>query len=139
MPDQFVDRIGERFVRRVARGTSRRGFLGRIAGAMAVASTIPLLPVARASAADKGKGSGPLTDFERNAQTTDPNSCDYWRHCAIDGLICGCCGGGVHTCPPGAEPSPSAWVGTCLNPDDGRHYLIAYRDCCGKTGCVPTG
>ncbi len=28
-----------------------------------------------------------------------------------------------------------AWIGTCLNPADGKHYLIAYHDCCGKTVC----
>ena len=36
------------------------------------------------------------------------------------------------------SPSPTAWIGTCLNPDDGRSYLIAYRDCCGKDMCEPT-
>jgi len=139
MPDRPVDRLGEKIVRQMARRSSRRGLLSRLAGAIVAGSAIPLLPVARAASPDSKPKRGPLTDFERNAQTSDPNACDYWRHCAIDGIICGCCGGGIHTCPPGAEPSPTAWVGTCLNPDDGRSYLIAYRDCCGKGGCVPTG
>jgi methylamine dehydrogenase light chain len=140
MVDRHADKIGEKIVRQIARRSSRRGFLGKIGGALTAVAAIPLLPVARAHAQANGKGKrGPLTDFERNAQTSDPNACDYWRHCAIDGTICGCCGGGPHTCPPGAEPSPTAWVGTCLNPDDGRSYLIAYRDCCGKGGCVATG
>jgi methylamine dehydrogenase light chain len=26
-------------------------------------------------------------------------------------------------------------VGTCINPDDNKAYLIAYRDCCGKAQC----
>jgi methylamine dehydrogenase light chain len=142
MPDSRADSLGEKIVRQIARRSSRRGFLSKFAGILVAAPAIPLLPVARATAAERkpvAKPRGQLTDFERNAQTSDPHACDYWRHCAIDGIICGCCGGGVHTCPPGAEPSPTAWVGTCLNPDDGRSYLIAYRDCCGKGGCVPTG
>ena len=27
------------------------------------------------------------------------------------------------------------WIGTCLNPADGRHYAISYNDCCGKSSC----
>ena len=33
----------------------------------------------------------------------DPTSCDYWRHCAIDGFLCSCCGGSATHCPPGTE------------------------------------
>jgi methylamine dehydrogenase light chain len=127
------DGIGERLARRLARGSSRRSLLAKFGAAVVAAPLFPLLPVARAAAP-----SGPLTDFERNAQSKDPDSCDYWRHCALEGILCGCCGGGVHSCPPGSEPSPTAWVGTCLNPDDGRSYLIAYRDCCGVDMCQPT-
>ena len=29
-----------------------------------------------------------------------------------------------------------SWVGTCINPDNGKAYLIAYRDCCGKAYCA---
>ncbi len=136
MSDGTFDSAGEAVARRLARGSSRRSLLHRIGAVLIAAPVFPLLPVSRASAQT---GSAGMTDFERNAQTTDPNACDYWRHCAIDGIICGCCGGGSHTCPPGAEPSPTAWIGTCLNPDDGRSYLIAYRDCCGKGICTPTG
>ncbi|MBO6555806.1 MAG: hypothetical protein JJ934_04745 [Pseudomonadales bacterium] len=65
----------------------------------------------------------------------DPQSCDYWRYCAIDGFLCSCCGGTASTCPPGSEPSPVTWVGTCENPADGKRYIISYNDCCGKGGC----
>ena len=95
------------------------------------APMLPLLPVARSRAADPAK-----SDFERNAQTADATACTYWKYCAADGVLCSCCGGGSHTCPPGAEPSPVSWIGTCLNPDDGRSYVIAYRDCCGKPACT---
>jgi methylamine dehydrogenase light chain len=125
------DAVGERFARRLARRSSRRGLLARFGVALVAVPLFPLLPVSRASAQ-------PLTDFERNAQSRDPLRCDYWRHCALEGVLCGCCGGGIHSCPPGAEPSPTAWVGSCLNPDDGRAYLIAYRDCCGKNMCQPS-
>ena len=40
------------------------------------------------------------------------------------------------SCPPGAEPSPITWVGTCHNPADGKDYLISYNDCCGKAICT---
>lgn len=37
--------------------------------------------------------------------------------------------------PPGTTMSGIAWVGTCLNPKDGKSYIISYNDCCGKTMC----
>ena len=36
---------------------------------------------------------------------------------------------------PGTEMAPMTWVGTCKNPADGRDYIIAYNDCCGKSTC----
>lgn len=126
-----LDALSERITRALAGYCSRRGFLARVGTAFLAAPLLPLLPVARSAAAESAK-----TDFERRAQAKDPNKCDYWRYCAIDGMLCGCCGGGVHTCPPGAEPSPISWIGTCLNPQDGRSYVIAYRDCCGKPICT---
>ena len=137
MSDTFSQKGVERLLRTIARRSSRRSFLGKLGGALVAAPLIPVLPVARA-ATPKAPAPEQLTDFERNAQTSNPLKCDYWRYCAINGMLCGCCGGGVHTCPPGSEPSPTAWVGTCRNPDDGRSYLIAYRDCCGKNMCSPT-
>ncbi len=126
-----MDKFSERVTRRLAGFSSRRGFLAKLGVALIAAPVLPLLPVARVTAAEPA----PKTDFERNAQAKDPNKCNYWRYCAIDGVLCGCCGGGIHTCPPGAEPSPISWIGTCMNPEDGRSYVIAYRDCCGKPVC----
>jgi len=125
------DKLGERLTRRLAGYSSRRSFLARLGTVLAAAPVLPLLPVSRASAADAAK-----TDFERSAQTKDATKCTYWKYCAADGVMCSCCGGGSHTCPPGAEPSPISWVGTCVNPDDKRSYIIAYRDCCGKPMCA---
>jgi methylamine dehydrogenase light chain len=116
-----IDKLGERLTRRLAGYSSRRSFLARLGTALLAGPMLPLLPVARAAAAD-----APKTDFERNAQTTDATKCNYWKYC---------CGGGSHTCPPGAEPSPISWIGTCVNPENGRSYVIAYRDCCGKPMC----
>jgi methylamine dehydrogenase light chain len=65
----------------------------------------------------------------------DPQSCDYWRYCALGGTLCSCCGGTHTSCPPGAEASPITLVGTCRNPVDDRDYLISYNDCCGKAIC----
>jgi len=125
------DKIGERATRRLAQRSSRRSFLTRLGGMLVAAPALPLLPVAKARAADKP----PQTDFERYSQATDDTKCNYWKYCASDGVLCSCCGGGHHTCPPGAEPSPISWIGTCINPEDGKSYVIAYRDCCGKPVC----
>jgi methylamine dehydrogenase light chain len=80
----------------------------------------------------RGADSKPSTG---GADPGDPLSCDYWRHCAIDGFLCGCCGGTVTTCPPGTDMSPVTWIGTCHNPGDGKDYVISYNDCCGKSAC----
>jgi methylamine dehydrogenase light chain len=132
-----ADSLGEKVLRRFAGGTSRRGILARLGTALVAAPLFPVLPVSRANAAPAKPDRGPeaKTTFARGAQVTDNTKCDYWRYCAIDGALCTCCGGGVHTCPAGAEPSPVSWVGTCINPEDGKSYLIAYRDCCGKSYC----
>jgi len=112
----------ERISRSAARRISRRSFFAR-AGAFGVVSALPLLPVSRARAEEQPSESG------------DPQSCEYWRYCAIDGFLCSCCGGSVSSCPPGTQPSPITWVGTCRNPADGRDYVISYNDCCGKATC----
>lgn len=123
---KWLDRLTESRTRGLARTVSRRGFLGRLAGAVAGgAVAVPLLPVARA----EGHGEAGA------AEIGDPNSCDYWRYCAIDGFLCGCCGGSHNTCPPGTEMSPITWLGTCENPADGKSYVISYNDCCGKSSC----
>jgi methylamine dehydrogenase light chain len=129
---RYLDKLGERAIRQLARHTSRRSFLSRL-GAVAVAAPLfPLLPVQRAEAQ---KAARPPSDFGGVAQAKDPEKCNYWRYCAIDGFLCTCCGGGVHTCPPGSQAAPTSWIGTCLNPEDSRTYLISYRDCCGVGGC----
>jgi methylamine dehydrogenase light chain len=134
------DKVGEQLTRKLARHSSRRGFLARFGAALVAAPVLPLLPVARGAAAEQAKsdaaGKRPQTDFERNAQATDDTKCTYWKYCGSDGVLCSCCGGGHHTCPPGAEPSPVSWVGTCVSPEDGKSYVIAYRDCCGKPVCA---
>lgn len=130
MSKSRIDRLSERVTRKLAGYSSRRGFIARLGMALAAAPLLPLLPVSRAAAETP-----PKTDFERNAQSKDATKCSYWKYCASDGVLCSCCGGGSHTCPPGAEPSPVSWIGTCVNPDDNRSYIIAYRDCCGKPAC----
>jgi methylamine dehydrogenase light chain len=123
---KMLDLITERVVRGVARKSSRRGLLKSLGGLMVGGASIPLLPVARAQ-----EGDAPELPQEEG----DPNSCEYWRYCAIDGFLCSCCGGSYNVCPPGTEMSPITWIGTCRNPVDGRNYVISYNDCCGKSSC----
>lgn len=122
--DGWLDKSAETTTRGIAQRTSRRGFLGKIAGAVVGgAATVPLLPVARAQ------------DNPAPQESGDENSCEYWRYCAIDGFLCGCCGGSMSSCPPGTEMSPITWIGTCENPVDGKSYIVSYNDCCGKSSC----
>jgi len=128
----WIDRLTETASRRVAQGSSRRSWLAGLGGALVGASALPLLPVERAAAAAPDTKQPKLSDIPEEG---DPNSCDYWRYCAIDGFLCGCCGGSKNTCPPGTEMSPITWIGTCENPLDQKKYVISYNDCCGKSSC----
>lgn len=133
-----IDRFAEALTRTIARGTSRRSLLAKLGLGMTGAAAIPVLPVARAATHPEGPAHKPVTSGLAQ-DPGDRTSCDYWRYCAIDGALCTCCGGGIHTCPAGSEPSPVSWVGSCINPDDGKAYMIAYRDCCGKPACGQCG
>jgi methylamine dehydrogenase light chain len=121
-----MDLLVEKISRRVAQRSSRRSFLAGVAKVVVGGALLPLLPVDR---------TGRMKAFAAEAQTTDSTACNYWRYCAIDGYLCSCCGGGPSTCPAGSNPSPSAWIGSCVNPADGKTYILAYRDCCGKDSC----
>ena len=99
-----LDRWMENSSRALARRSGRRGFLARLGrviagGTVAGAVALPLLPVARGQASDESPGpraAAPPEDIEGPAG--DPNHCDYWRNCAIDGFLCGCCGGSGCCC-----------------------------------------
>jgi methylamine dehydrogenase light chain len=124
----WLDLLTERATRQLAKRTSRRSFLARVGAALVGTSALPLLPVARASDVPD--------DAALSGDAGDPKSCDYWRHCAIDGFLCACCGGSQNTCPPGTEMSPVTWIGTCKHPGDGKDYIISYNDCCGQSLCM---
>ena len=127
MLNTWFDRLTERATRGVAGSTSRRSLLQRIGATAIGIGAFPLLPVLRSNAFAQASGGIP--------ESGDPNDCSYWRHCAIDGFLCGCCGGSSTRCPPGTVVSDVTWIGTCLNPTDGRQYVISYNDCCGKSVC----
>ncbi|HPG26604.1 MAG TPA: methylamine dehydrogenase light chain [Myxococcota bacterium] len=139
------DSIVERGTRSVARRTGRRAFLARLGAWLVGATAWPLLPIARARAqtppapgadGDAGVTISPLVPNEAiEGPEGDPTRCEYWRYCAIDGSLCSCCGGTATACPPGTEVTPVTWVGTCRNPADGKHYLVSYNDCCGRSLC----
>ena len=132
------DDLVEAFTRTVAQRTSRRSLLAKFGVVMTGSVLLPLLPVDRRVGVSTAHA-GAMGREGWRPQSLDENACDYWRHCALDGQVCGCCGGGVTTCPPGTTLSPSSWVASCLNPDDNKTYLIAYRDCCGKSICPRCG
>jgi methylamine dehydrogenase light chain len=119
----WLDALTTRTARRVASHTSRRSFLGWLGRLAVGGAALPLLPVARIAGAQTPTG------------VQDPERCEYWRYCAIDGFLCSCCGGSPNTCPPGTEPSAMTWVGTCRNPADGKDYVVSYNDCCGTQSC----
>ena len=127
-----IDRWFGALTRRVARGTSRRGFLAWLSTLAVGSSVLPLLPVARAQGQARAPAPG---EPDPSTPEGDPSDCGYWRHCAIDGFLCSCCGGSHTACPPGTEMSPITWIGTCRNPTDGKDYVISYNDCCGKHIC----
>jgi methylamine dehydrogenase light chain len=130
-----IDRICEALARDVAGRTSRRGLLARTGAVLLGTGMLPLLPVARAQHGVPQGAPGGASNEPDAAALQDPTRCEYWRHCAIDGYLCGCCGGSQSSCPPGTEPSPITWIGTCRNPADGKGYVISYNDCCGKSAC----
>lgn len=125
---QILDRWLEDGTRKLARRTSRRGFLARTGALLVGGATLPLLPVARLASAEESRAPAP-------DETGDQSKCEYWRHCAIHGYLCACCGGTTNTCPPGTEMSPITWLGTCRNPVDNKEYVISYNDCCGQSLC----
>ncbi len=129
---KFFDRLVEQRSRALAQRSSRRGLLKGLGSLLVGGAAVPLLPVARASA-ESPRVPAPVEDVPGDAG--DPTKCDYWRHCAIDGFLCACCGGSATTCPPGTEMSPVTWIGTCRNPVDGKDYVISYNDCCGRGFC----
>ncbi len=128
-----VDRWLEHSARSLARRSGRRAFLSRLGALLVGGAALPLLPVARADGRRDARAPGPVETIE--GPEGDPKRCEYWRHCAIDGFACACCGGSATTCPPGTEMGPVTWIGTCRNPADGKDYVISSNDCCGRTMC----
>lgn len=131
----MLDQGFERFSRRTAQQISRRNALAGLGAFLVGAGALPLLPVSRKAQAAPVNPEEFASRFARTAQTDDPTACNYWRYCASDGYLCSCCGGTPSTCPPGTSPSATSWIGSCINPEDGKTYLISYQDCCGSDSC----
>lgn len=119
---KVLDQLFEDGARASARRFGRRSALARLGGYMVGGAVATALPFDRAFAAEDDKP----------APADDDTNCEYWRYCALDGLLCATAGGTKSSCPVGAEASKVSWVGTCHNPGDKRDYLVSYYDCCGK-------
>jgi methylamine dehydrogenase light chain len=130
-----LDRLFEKSSRSLAQRTSRRSFVGLLGQALTGTLLLPLLPIDRAQRAEARAAPDVAGEPAHPVKSDDPQACEYWKYCAIDGFLCSCCGGSSHTCPPGTAVSPISWIGTCHNPADGRDYVVSYNDCCGKTSC----
>jgi methylamine dehydrogenase light chain len=122
-----MDKLVESLSRSMAGRTSRRSVLSLLGKVLVGGTMFPLLPVRRIA--------GAAHAAEQAGKDGYPLSCHYWRYCGFDGFLCSCCGGSTTECGPGSIMSPTSWVGTCRNPADGKEYIIAYRDCCGKDFC----
>jgi methylamine dehydrogenase light chain len=129
-----LDRLFEKSSRSLAQRTSRRSFVAVLGQVLTGTLLLPLLPIDRANRAEAAAAAGAALPPPHKL-SDDPQSCDYWKYCAIDGFLCSCCGGSAHSCPPGSSASVIAWIGTCHNPSDGRDYIVSYNDCCGKSSC----
>ncbi len=132
---KWLDKKTEQASRKSARITSRRSFVATLGTAVIGGSALPLLPVWRSNAHASNQSDMLPQEISPGDDPGDPNSCEYWRYCAIDGYLCSCCGGTKTSCPPGTQMSPITWIGTCRNPADGKDYIISYNDCCGKSAC----
>ena len=137
-----IDRFFENSSRSLAQRTSRRSFVAVLGQMLTGSLLLPLLPIdrinrAEAADADPASPAGGASgaSSEHKLASDDPQNCEYWKYCAIDGYLCSCCGGSSHACPPGTAMSPITWIGTCHNPADRRDYIVSYNDCCGKTSC----
>ncbi len=108
--------------RSTAKLHGRRSVLARLGGLMIGAAAGAALPFDRAYGSEGAEG----------GDVNDPTNCDYWRYCALDGLLCTTMGGTERSCPVGSEASVVSWVGTCHNPNDQRDYMMSYHDCCGN-------
>ena len=129
----WMDGVAERRARNLAHHTSRRSLLVGVGRTLMVSAfTLPVLPFDRTSQAHAAGSHSAAANKKGLPTATD---CDYWRYCSVDGFLCSCCGGTATSCPPGSTASKVSWVGTCLNPVDGKNYLVSYTDCCGRTSC----
>lgn len=128
-----LDTLVENGARSLAKRTSRRSLLGSLGQLLTGAALMPLLPIDRTARAQSPSAGAPTSAVAK--PTAEEQNCAYWKYCAIDGFLCACCGGTSTSCPPGTQPSPITWIGTCHNPGDGRDYIMSYNDCCGKVSC----
>ena len=72
-----LDHLFEHSSRSLARRTSRRSLLASLGQLLTGAALLPLLPV------DRG---GRAWASDATPKPDSPESCEYWKYCAIDGF-----------------------------------------------------
>src|SRR5438105_14076701 len=98
-----LDHLFEHSSRSLARRTSRRSLLASLGQLLTGAALLPLLPVDRGGRA-----------WASDAKCGGPESCEYWKYCALDGFLRSCCGGNSTSCALGPGISPIISDCTCL-------------------------
>ncbi len=103
-----IDRLFEKSSRALAQRTSRRSLLAVLGQVLTGAALIPLLPIDRSARAGEAPPAQPKP--KAKPETDDPQSCDYWKYCAVDGF---------------ALAAPAAAARRILLP--ARHHALAHH------------
>jgi methylamine dehydrogenase light chain len=88
----------------------------------------------RCRSAGLARGAPPVGEPSGSGSVDDPESCDYWRYCAIDRYSVLVLRRQREQLSAGTVPAPMTWVGT-REPGRRKAYVVSYNDCCGQASC----
>jgi methylamine dehydrogenase light chain len=122
-------------VRRVAHRHGRRSLITRLGVALVGGAALPMLPFDRSGQFTGAQAAGAGQGEAQGRPGARPAEVRVLALLRLRRLPVHLLRRQPDQCPPGTEASKVSWVGTCLNPQDGRQYLVSYNDCCGKASC----